>query len=67
MAPFGLNGTKKLSDIFSNAKLSLIEKNNIWILERDGIIIWAVGLRASRHFAVTKATQKILVIKADIS
>ena len=67
MAPFGLNGTKKLSDIFSNAKLSLIEKNNIWVLEREGIIIWAVGLRASRHFAVTKATQKILVIKADIS
>lgn len=67
MSPFGLNGSKKVSDIFSNAKLSLIEKNNIWILERDGIIIWAVGLRASRHFAVTKATQKILVIKADIS
>ncbi|MBR5332247.1 MAG: tRNA lysidine(34) synthetase TilS [Muribaculaceae bacterium] len=63
MAPFGLNGSKKLSDIFSNAKLSLIEKNNIWILEKDGVIIWIIGLRASRHFAVTQSTKKILVIK----
>lgn len=63
MAPFGMNGTKKLSDIFSDAKLSLTQKNNLWILERNGEILWIVGMRASRHFAVTPHSNSILILK----
>lgn len=63
LAPFGMNGTKKLSDIFSDAKLSLIEKNKVWILERNGEILWVVGMRASRLFKVNEKTTHILCIK----
>ena len=66
MAPFGLNGTKKLSDIFSDAKLSLNQKNSLWILERDGVILWVVGMRSSRHFAITSHTNSILKLKYEI-
>ena len=63
LAPFGMNGTKKLSDIFSDAKLSLIEKSKVWILERNGEILWVVGMRASRLFKVNEKTTHILYIK----
>lgn len=64
LAPFGMRGSKKLSDIFSDAKLSLTEKENIWILTRNDEILWVVGLRASRHFAVTAETSSIIKITA---
>ena len=67
LAPFGMNGTKKLSDIFSDAKLSLIEKGKVWILERNGEILWVVGMRASRLFKVNEKTAHILCIKKRFS
>ena len=63
LAPYGMSGTKKLSDIFSDAKMSLVEKSQAWILERNGIILWVVGVRASRHFKVNEKTTHILCIK----
>lgn len=63
LAPYGMSGTKKLSDIFSDAKMSLVEKSQAWILERNGIILWVVGVRASRYFNVNEKTTHILCIK----
>lgn len=60
MAPFGMHGTKKISDIFSNARLSLHAKQSTWILTRNDEILWVVGLRASRHFSITDKTAKII-------
>lgn len=64
IAPYGMKGVKKLSDLFSDAKLSVAEKYQQWILERDNIILWVVGMRASRHFKVDNSTDRILCIKA---
>lgn len=63
LAPFGMKGVKKLSDIFSDAKLSVAEKRQQWILERDNLILWVVGMRASRHFKIDNSTSRILCIK----
>lgn len=63
LAPYGMSGTKKLSDIFSDAKMSLVEKSQAWILERNGTILWVVGVRASRYFKVNEKTTHILCIK----
>ena len=50
--PFGMKGTRLLSDFFSDLKLSLEEKERVWLLcNGDGTILWVVGYRAS-HFAV---------------
>ncbi len=62
-APFGMGGTKKLSDIFSDAKLSLDAKSKIWLLTRNNEIIWIIGLRASRHFSVKETTKRVLQIE----
>lgn len=60
MKPFGLNGkSKKLSDIFTNCKLSLTEKENIRILTRNSEIIWIPGIKNSNLFRVTPTTTEI--------
>lgn len=63
LAPFGMKGTKKLSDIFSDAKLSVAQKNNVWVLALDDVILWVIGFRASRHFMINDSTKRILCIK----
>ncbi len=60
LAPFGMKGTKKVSDIFSDAKLSLQAKSRVWLLTRNNEILWIVGLRASRHFPLTPTTSRYL-------
>lgn len=58
--PFGLNGkSKKLSDIFTNCKLSLTEKEKIRILTRNGEIVWIPGIKTSNLFRVTPSTTEI--------
>jgi tRNA(Ile)-lysidine synthase len=58
-----MKGSRLVSDVFSDAKLSIDEKANKWLLTRDGQILWIVGMRASRHFPVTGDTEKVLKIK----
>lgn len=62
MAPFGMKGTKLVSDIFNDSKLSVEEKKLKEILLWNDTIIWIIGLRTSRHFAVTDKTSSVLVI-----
>lgn len=63
ICPTGMKGRKKLSQLFKDQKLSLLEKEDIWILSNaDDAIIWVIGLRQDRRFAITKNTQNILKI-----
>lgn len=64
--PFGMGGRSKLvSDIFTNARLGLIEKERLWLLCRDEEILWIAGLRASEAFAVTPDTRRYLELNLD--
>lgn len=65
IAPFGMKGTRLLSDLFSDLHLPLERRKSQPILTRDGLIIWLPGIRASRHFTVTQQTDKILKIHFD--
>lgn len=60
MAPYGMRGTKLLSDIFAQAKLDARAKSQAWILTRNGEIIWALGLRAGAPFSLTPDTRRYL-------
>lgn len=51
--PFGMKGTKLLSDLFADAKLSEMEKRSVWVLEADGTILWVLGLRCADAYRVT--------------
>ncbi|MBW4360995.1 tRNA lysidine(34) synthetase TilS [Flavobacterium taihuense] len=61
--PFGMDGrSKKVSKLFKDEKLSLIEKENTWLLCSNDQIVWIVGMRADHRFRTTNATQNILKI-----
>lgn len=65
MRPFGLKGTRLVSDILTDAKIPLPQKDQLWLLEarppgQDPQILWIVGIRASAHWPVTPRTRRYL-------
>ena len=60
--PFGMTGKKKVSKFFKDEKLSLPEKEQVWLLCSNNQIIWVIGLRADNRFKVTTDTNHILKI-----
>lgn len=63
--PLGMNGKKKLSKYLKDEKLSLIEKENIWLLISGDAIVWVIGKRPDDRFKVTEKTQEILKIELN--
>ena len=60
--PFGMKGRKKLSDYFSDCKLSIKEKEKIWILCSGENIAWIVGKRTDNRFRIDSKTKYALII-----
>ncbi|GAB6012621.1 tRNA lysidine(34) synthetase TilS [Viscerimonas tarda] len=66
--PFGMKGSKKLSDYFSDHKFSLIDKENTWLLcNADDSIIWIIGERADERFKVSGSSVDILEIEVNVN
>ena len=60
--PKGMKGKKKLSKYFKDEKMSLLEKENIWLLLSDNKIVWVIGKRQDERFKITQNTNEILNI-----
>ncbi|MDE7407805.1 MAG: tRNA lysidine(34) synthetase TilS, partial [Muribaculaceae bacterium] len=60
MKPFGMKGSRLLSDIFTDARIDAADKRNIWVLTRGEDILWVPGIRASRLFPVTDRSSSII-------
>ncbi|WP_299122517.1 tRNA lysidine(34) synthetase TilS [uncultured Winogradskyella sp.] len=61
--PLGMKGKKKISKYLKDEKLSLVEKENTWVLTSEGNIIWVVGMRADECFRAKDKTEDILKIE----
>ncbi len=61
--PLGMRGKKKLSKYFKDEKLSLIDKENVWLLCSGEDIVWVINRRADNRFKVTENTTQILKIQ----
>lgn len=60
--PYGLKGSRLVSDLFSDAKYSAADKRNAWLLTCDDNIVWVIGLRPSSLFNVGPHTHEYLKI-----
>ncbi|MCK4739211.1 MAG: tRNA lysidine(34) synthetase TilS, partial [Deltaproteobacteria bacterium] len=66
LRPFGLDGHKKLKDIFIDEKTPKSHRRLIPILTAgsgSGNILWVVGIRRSDFAKVTSATKRVLKIQ----
>ncbi len=60
--PLGMKNFKKLSDFFTDIKINLFEKSEIWIIESGDNIVWIVGHRIDDRYKITNKTENICQI-----
>ncbi|HHC79652.1 MAG TPA: tRNA(Ile)-lysidine synthetase, partial [Flavobacteriia bacterium] len=61
--PFGMRGKKKVSKFFKDEKMSLLEKENSWLLCSNNEIVWVIGRRLDNRYKITNTTENILKIE----
>lgn len=65
MRPFGMKGSRLISDMLSDAKLSLIQKQNVRLLVKGDEILWLIGMRRSALYPVDKKAAHIIKVSAS--
>ncbi len=61
--PFGMDGkSKKVSKLFKDEKLSLLQKENTWILYSNEDIVWVIGIRQDERFKIDTNTKNSIQI-----
>ena len=61
--PFGSKKSKLVSDLFANARFTLAQKHDQWLLTRNDDIIWAPGLRNSALSSLGPDTKKYIRLR----
>ncbi|KGM97129.1 tRNA(Ile)-lysidine synthetase [Clostridium novyi A str. 4552] len=63
--PFGMNGSKKLKDLFIDLKIPKEKRDSIPLIIFGEDIAWIVGYRISDKFKINKDTNNVLKIKIE--
>lgn len=61
--PFGMHGSKLISDYLTDIKVNRFEKEKQHVLcDAEGNIIWVIGRRTSNKYRITDKTEEVLII-----
>lgn len=60
--PFGMNGTRLVSDLLTDMKLSLFDKERQYVICSGERIAWVVGLRSAAGYEVDANTRHVMTI-----
>ncbi len=58
--PLGMQKKKKIGKLLNDLKISLPDKEKVWVIESNKKIIWVVGRRIDDRFKVTNQTKDII-------
>lgn len=61
--PYGMRGRKLISDFCTDCKMSVLEKENLWLLCSGKDVVWIVGERIDHRYRIEDATQHIYRIE----
>jgi tRNA(Ile)-lysidine synthase len=64
--PLGMHGRKLISDYCTDRKMSLMEKEQLWLVCSGKDIVWIVGERIDNRFRVDENTTAIYRLTAEI-
>jgi tRNA(Ile)-lysidine synthase len=67
MQPFGMEGHKKLSDIFIDRKIPKRKRASTPVIEVDGEIVWIVGVAASEKSRINAGARNVVQLTATRS
>jgi tRNA(Ile)-lysidine synthase len=61
--PFGMKGTKKVSDYLIDKKVPLALKNKVLVMTQRDNIVWLIGYQISENFKIDEETESVLRIE----
>jgi tRNA(Ile)-lysidine synthase len=62
ISPVGMEGSKKLQDVFVDKKIPREDRSRIILLATENEVLWIKGIRRTRLYPVTESTKNILRI-----
>ncbi len=63
--PFGMKGSRLVSDIMNDAKIGIAQKKRTWILAKGAEILWVEGLRRGSAYPVHPKSAEIVRVHIE--